>query len=414
MTKKELFLSKELWEETIYHAYDKGISVALLEMLASPFYRESIWHAFETDSYEVSIPYVGWLPKDDGTLREVLINEELDRVVFSHVTRVYFKMYGHLVNRNCTSYQKGLSVASTVKGVLKQACGLQVGVKLDLSKYFDTVPIEIIERVLHQVSTDEGIDRVLWKYYHTNLVSEKGIVKERYKSLAQGCAFASFLADVILKGVDEWCSENCTVYRRYSDDILILDADWESKLAVVENRLQSLGLTVNKKKTTIIREGEPFTFLGVSINGNTVTISPNGIQKYKKTIRGIIKRYSRMKNKRFAQEKAIDSINAFVFGSKEDRGWLSHYASVCNTVDDFRMLDNFTKNSLKKLYTGKNNYTVNQHKTSNELLRQMGYKSLVHFYQCYKFGKDLYKAELKRCSLMTKNKTSKSCFNFYK
>ena len=44
------------------------------------------------------------------------------------------------------------------------------GYKLDLSKYFDSVPHEVINKALAELDTDSPLEQVLYKYYNDDTV----------------------------------------------------------------------------------------------------------------------------------------------------------------------------------------------------------------------------------------------------
>ena len=64
---------------------------------------------------------------------------------------------------------------------------------------------------------------VLRKYYHSDLYFDEDTrVQSKYQSLKQGCAVASWLADVLLYDLDRELSQMNGYYVRYSDDMLFI------------------------------------------------------------------------------------------------------------------------------------------------------------------------------------------------
>ena len=105
---------------------------------------------------------------------------------------------------------------------------------------------------------------------------------------------------------------------------------------------------------------------------------------------------------RSTQRKMIKEINYYIreayAKSTKNFGWEQFFYSLINTNKTIVMLDEYVKDHLKHAYTGKWNHTTNMHKTSNEQLREMGYKSMVQMYSVFKINKDVYNAELQRIS----------------
>jgi len=130
--------------------------------------------------------------------------------------------------------------------------------KLDLSKYFDSVPRKYIDEVLDKLEIRFGKSSVLdllRQYYHNDTIidiNKNEITK--FTSLRQGCAFAAFLADSVLKDMDDDLSQMPIFYCRYSDDILIMgkDTEVEEGLSKIRAHLNEKELVLNSKKSRTI------------------------------------------------------------------------------------------------------------------------------------------------------------------
>ena len=74
-----------------------------------------------------------------------------------------------------------------------------------------------------------------------------------------------------------------------------------------------------------------------------------------------------------------------------------YFFSVVNVEDRIRELDRYIRDHVKGVYVGRQT----QHRkakalTSDEMLAQMGYKSLVRMYHASKCGPAVYNAEMLR------------------
>ena len=121
---------------------------------------------------------------------------------------------GGLFDNACKSYQSGIGCGKIVQEVSRQMIKTdneKVGVKLDLSKYFDSVPIKYVDEIFDRMEDKVGKSKIIdivRKYYHTDLCFDfNGNLIEHFQSLKQGCAVASFLADAVLYHLDDTVSK---------------------------------------------------------------------------------------------------------------------------------------------------------------------------------------------------------------
>lgn len=401
--KMEMLCDKEIWSNAIQHGLDKHIDKSLLSTLTNPIGRLAIIEAIEQGRYKIEPPVVQQIPKPNGKIREVFCNSQMDRVVLSVINEIYYKLYSKYIHPNCVSYQKNTGVPKIIKSLVKELDATGKGYKADLSKYFDNVNRETVNALLDSLSTGSPVDRVVWNYYNDDHIVLNGVKTERYKSLCQGCSIGTLLANLCLKDIDEEISKLDVVYYRYSDDLLFIGKDAEKALEILKQMLIPKGLSLNRDKVQAIDITTEFTFLGAKIKGKEVDISDESVERFKKKIRSITKIRKGMKIKsRSMQRKMIKEINYYIreayAKSTKNFGWEQFFYSLINTNKTIVMLDEYVKDHLKHAYTGKWNHTTNMHKTSNEQLREMGYKSMVQMYNLFKINKDVYNAELQRIS----------------
>lgn len=401
--KMEMLCDKEIWSNAIQHGLDKHIDKSLLSMLTNPIGRLAIIEAIEQGRYKIEPPVVQQIPKPNGKIREVFCNSQMDRVVLSVINEIYYKLYSKYIHPNCVSYQKNTGVPKIIKSLIKELDATGKGYKADLSKYFDNVNRETVNALLDSLSTGSPVDRVVWNYYNDDHIVLNGVKTERYKSLCQGCSIGTLLANLCLKDIDEEISKLDVVYYRYSDDLLFIGKDAEKALETLKLMLIPKGLSLNRDKVQAIDITTEFTFLGAKIKGKEVDISDESVERFKKKIKTITKMRKGMKIKsRSTQRKMIKEINYYIreayAKSTKNFGWEQFFYSLINTNKTIVMLDEYVKDHLKHAYTGKWNHTTNMHKTSNEQLREMGYKSMVQMYNLFKINKDVYNAELQRIS----------------
>ena len=204
------FFEMERWEQALETGVDKHIDKGDLRKLTSPEVRLALYNAIVNDNYEIVPPHQVQIPKDNGDMRIVYVNENVDRIFLSIVNNLFFEMFPEFVHKSCKSYQSGIGCGKIVQEVSKEITKVTskiVGFKADLTKYFDTVPIKYIDEIFDRMESKVGKSKIIdvvRKYYHADLCFDyNGELIEHYQSLKQGCAVASVLADAVLYPIDK-------------------------------------------------------------------------------------------------------------------------------------------------------------------------------------------------------------------
>lgn len=353
--KLQKFFDINRWEEILEKSYDKRIDMGLLRRLCEPSARFQLLMAIQNDKYRIFPPHIAHIPKDNGDFREVYVNEPIDRIFLSLYNDVLFEMFGNKIHPACKSYQKGIGCPQTVKEISNKICRMtseRVGYKADLSKYFDTVRIDIIDKALDELYTGSPLDKIVREYYHTDLVFDvDGNLIEHYGSLKQGCAVASFLANYVLRDIDAELSKMDILYCRYSDDILMIGNDADKALNLLSEMLAEKGLALNPKKVEPIRKDTFFTFLGFNICGPKITFSKKSIKNFQKEIEA---RTIKSDN---STTKAIHQVNKYLYEGYivDDKqfGWSAYFLPTVNVSEDIHQLNCFVMDCIRAVDSGK-------------------------------------------------------------
>ena len=352
----EMFFEKERWTYAIEKGVGKGVSKASLCRLTKPEVRASMYRAIAEGKYEIAPPHTAMIPKDaPGEYRMVYINEPIDRVFLSIANDLLFELTPDMIHPTCKSYQKGLGCGKIVKEVSKTICNTKgdvIGWKSDLSKYFDSVPIEYINKAFDMVEAKYGhsaVIDVLRKYYHCNLYFDTdGKLQASYQSLKQGCSVASWLADVLLYHIDSKLSAMDGYYVRYSDDMLFVGNDHAEAMQVLSDELAAMQMKLNPKKVEELTHTRWFKFLGYSIKGAGISLSSTRIKKFQKEIE---KRT--IKNSNTTLKKSVNAVNRYLFKGYGEYSWATQILPVCNVKSDILELDKFVIDCLRAVATGK-------------------------------------------------------------
>lgn len=352
----QMFFEIDRWTEAIEKGVTKDIRKDQLILLTAEPTRLEIANAMLKGKYEISPPHTAQIPKENGEFRTVYVNEPIDRIILSIANDLLFDLMPEMVHSSCKSYQTGIGcgkvVAEISHKIANTASSSYLGWKSDLSKYFDSVPIQYIDEAFDKVEAQHGhsvlID-VLRKYYHSDLYfDEDNNLRRQYQSLKQGCAVASWLADVLLYDLDEELSQMDGFYTRYSDDMLFVGKEYGKAMSVLQSRLEEKTMKLNPKKVEYLTIDKWFKFLGFSIKGDMISLSSSRIKTFQHEIE---KRTIRKPGITLA--KAINAVNRYLYKGNGEFSWATQILPVCNVRKDVNMLNNFVMDCLRAVQTGK-------------------------------------------------------------
>ena len=351
-----MFFDIDRWTKAIEKGVGKDIRKDQLIKLCAEDTRLAMAKAMKEGKYNISPPHTAQIPKDNGEFRTVYVNEPMDRIVLSIVNDLLFELTPHMVHPSCKSYQTGIGCGKVVKEassrIAKAADGEIIGWKSDLSKYFDSVPLRYVDEMFDEVEACHGhsalID-VLRRYYHSDIYfDEENKLQSKYQSLKQGCAVASWLADVLLYHIDSMLSELDGYYVRYSDDMLFIGPDYQKAMDILVEKLSAMEMKLNPKKVEYLSPDRWFKFLGFSIKGKMISLSSSRIKTFQKEIE------NRTINKKdISMAKAIGNINRYLYKGDGKHSWATGVLPVINVQRDIDELNKFVMDCIRAVATGK-------------------------------------------------------------
>lgn len=351
-----MFFDIERWTKAIEKGVGKDIRKDQLIKLCSDKTRLLMYNAIKEGRYMIAPPHTAQIPKDDGTFRTVYINEPIDRVFLSIANDLLFDLTPQMIHKSCKSYQTGIGCGKVVKEssrrISEASKGETLGWKSDLSKYFDSVPIRYIDSAFDAVEDIHGksvlID-VLRKYYHSDLYfDENNNLCSKYQSLKQGCAVASWLANVLLYHIDSELSSLDGYYVRYSDDMLFIGKDYEKAMDILVNKLTEMDMKLNPKKVEYLCSDRWFKFLGFSIKGDMISLSNSRIKTFQKEVES-----RTIKKKGISIQKAIGNVNRYLYKGNGVHSWATGVLPVINVKRDLDELNKFVMDCIRAVSTGK-------------------------------------------------------------
>ena len=349
------FFEIHRWEQALETGVDKHIDKGELRKLTSPEVRLAMYNAIASDNYEIAPPHQVQIPKDNGDMRIVYVNENVDRIFLSIANNLFFEVFPEFVHPGCKSYQTGIGCGKIVQQLSREmvkTIGPDVGFKADLTKYFDTVPIRYIDEIFDRMESKVGKSKIIdvvRKYYHTDLCFDfNGELIEHYQSLKQGCSVASFLADAVLYPIDDAISNLNVYYVRYSDDLMAIGKDWKDAYALLKVMLSDMEMLLNPKKVEFVYKNKWVKFLGFSIKGDMITLSKNRIKSFQKEIEA-----RTIKKRNISMKRAINQVNSYLYKGDGTYSWATSVLPIINVSKDIGTLNTFVMDALRACATNK-------------------------------------------------------------
>lgn len=352
----EMFFDIDRWTKAIEKGVGKDIRKDQLIKLCGESTRIAMAKSMIGGKYLIAPPHSAQIPKGNGEFRTVYVNEPIDRIVLSIANDLLFELTPDMIHSSCKSYQQGIGCGKVVQEVSRRMAdasdGKILGWKSDLSKYFDSVPIRYVDSAFDAVESRHGhsvlID-VLRRYYHCDLYFDTdGKLCQKYQSLKQGCAVASWLADVLLYHIDSELSGMNGYYVRYSDDMLFVGPDYNKAMDSLVKKLSEMEMKLNPKKVEYLCSDRWFKFLGFSIRGKMISLSSSRIKTFQKEIES-----RTIDRKGISVLKAIGNVNRYLYKGNGKHSWATGILPVVNARSDIDELNKFVMDCIRATQTGK-------------------------------------------------------------
>jgi len=159
------------------------------------------------------------------------------------------------------AYRKRVNIVENIKFHKNQPKVLTV----DIKDFFPSISTSSVENIFLSLGYSKLISNLLAK-----LCTLDGC-------LPQGAPTSPYLSNIFLKKVDDiiisYCMKNSIKYTRYADD-LSFSGQFNEKglLKVVEESLNTLGLSLNMEKIKLMKPNERQTVTGIVVNKKTQVV----------------------------------------------------------------------------------------------------------------------------------------------
>jgi RNA-directed DNA polymerase len=181
-------------------------------------------------------------------------------------------------HRDSYGYRPNKSALEAVGTCRRRCWEFDWIIDLDVQKFFDTVPWDLVVRAVEAVTDCRWVLLYVKRWLAAPLQHRDGTLVERDEGTPQGSAVSPILANLFMHfAFDAWLARNypgCP-FERYADDAVVhckSRRQAEVVLAGIATRMEEVGLRLHPDKTRIVyckdsnRRGEhehtSFTFLG--------------------------------------------------------------------------------------------------------------------------------------------------------
>lgn len=202
------------------------------------------------------------IPKQNGELRQLQVPNDFLKAIQKSIAKNLLAY--EPISPYATAYRYGGSTIVNARPHINKS----VVLKLDIRHFFDNITYPMVKEKVFAAEKYSEENRILLS-----------ILCVYQHSVPQGAPTSPFISNIIMRDFDntvgEWCEKHNVTYTRYCDD-MTFSGDFESKdiIDFIEIELLKYGFFLNKKKTTLLHNGQRKVVTGIVVNEKaTVPIS---------------------------------------------------------------------------------------------------------------------------------------------
>lgn len=321
-----------------------------------------------------------------------------ENYVLKLLTYLLIRQYDHIFAKNLYSFRTKHGVKKAIDYLRRDRhLSDKYVYKVDIHDYFNSVDINILLPNLKVIMKDEidaysFIERLLTD---SRAVTSNGDIVYEKKGIMAGVPLSSFLANVYLSQLDWYFYNNGNRYARYSDDMIVFansDLERQKYIAYIHSYLADMHLAVNNEKESVSNPHEQWDFLGVSYHNGVLDISPTSAKKMKKKMWRKSRALLRWKNRKhidniYAAKAFVNAFNKKLYDNPitSELTWTRWYFPIINTTQTISMLDHYMQECIRYIATEKR--TNKRYSFKYDMIKDLGYRSLVHEYYKVKITK---------------------------
>jgi RNA-directed DNA polymerase len=282
------------------------------------------------------------IPKEGSSskMRKLGIPVVMDRIVSLSISLVCEEIFDPDFTESNFGYRRGKSQHQAIRyirDIVMEGC--EWCVAIDLESFFDTIPHDLILKLIRRKIADERLVTLVARALKAGIISE-GRFEKTTQGCLQGSPLSPMISNIVLNELDQELERRGHRYARWADDFVILvkseRAAWRVMEGIAEYLERELGLAVNKEKSRVAKIRE-VTFLGFQILRGKIRVSDKARRKFKDKVRQLTRR-----NNPLSTSHVIQELNAYL------RGWVSYFG-IQEFKKIFRDLDGWIRSRLRSM-----------------------------------------------------------------
>ena len=288
----------------------------------------------------VPYPLLGvQIPKTTGGFRHLGIPTVKDRLVQQAMAQVLRPILEPLFSDSSFAYRPGKGAHRALFQAREHVkSGLPYVVDIDIERFFDNVDHDILNALLVRQMADRRFLRLVDTFLIAGVVRQ-GVYIETRTGLPQGGPLSPVLSNLVLDMLDKWLEGQGHKFCRYADDCNIYVAsreEGEGLMAQVADFLQqSLGLSINEKKSGVDRACNR-KFLGYRLAaGGVLQVAPESLEVFKRNLLSLTQGQS-------GQAFAAMLVRV----GKYMNHWLAYFKHGCNQAT-YRQIEEWVRLALQ-------------------------------------------------------------------
>ena len=251
-------------------------------------------------------------------------------------------------------FRPGKSAHMAIKAIrFAITCRRQsIVIDADIKKYFDSIPQDILLKLLKRRIADPRVLRLIQGWLRTGVMEEGEYIKPDGLGTPQGGVISPLLANIYLHSFDKMFQLSGipgTLVRYCDDFVILLWRNGERTLERVRRMLSRLGLQLNRKKTRIVRAEDGFDFLGVHFRLCVTSRKDAKVRRFcsawpsNRSMKRIKQRIRDVIGRRYylSLEEMIMDLNPVI------RGWNNYHKAVQPDIKRFAKLNAFVRERIR-------------------------------------------------------------------
>lgn len=283
--------------------------------------------------------YTGFIVrKSNGKPRTILAPSVRDRIVFTAILNKIKPNFGFLNKHNILgsgTNERLKNPKRIFNDILEKSKGYDYVLKVDIKNFFPSIEKDRLYDELSPVIDDSKMINLIKICYSTEIYFTNKYYKPSFLNplsnigIPQGCAFSPLMANFYFYNIDAWLKQTGYLSYRYLDDLLVYcrnhahaeRAFKKIKIMAEEKGLEVHALNSKSTKSYIKRMNYPYDYLGIEIEGSSLSISEKCFKKLLTTLTEDICNDKTIEL--FGMEKVYEAMKNYL------KHWRLYYKKIC-------------------------------------------------------------------------------------